>query len=276
MLAALERTQEIIKYSQALEKKSKELEALTQELQQANKQLQELDQLKAEFISTVTHELRTPITSIKAFAKILAENPNLDIKQKTEFLHILVVESERITRLINQVLDVEKIQAEDNNLLLEEINFNQLIKQVQTSLSSQINAKKAICSLELTTKDTYLNAHRDRLTQVLVNLLSNAVKFCDEKQGLILIELSTDRKWINLQISNNGTSIPENEKNLVFERFTQLLHPQLGKPRGSGLGLYISKQIIEQHGGHIKLDTKTGWATSFLIKLPISQVLRKK
>jgi signal transduction histidine kinase len=269
MLAALQRTQEIIQYSKALEKKSQELEILTKELQQANTRLQELDRLKAEFISTVTHELRTPITSIKAFAKILAENPDLDTEQKTEFLTVLVVESERISRLINQVLDVEKIQSEKRIFDHEEVDLKKLIRHVHISLIGQINAKGATCTLDLPSENIFLYGHQDRLTQVLVNLLSNAIKFCQEEKGKILLELTKTDQWVNLRISNDGTAIPPNEKDLIFERFTQLLHPQLGKPRGSGLGLYISKQIIEQHGGSIQLNPKAPWATSFLVKFPV-------
>lgn len=271
MFTALERTQEIIKYSKALEKKSQELESLTKELQLANLQLQELDQLKAEFISTVTHELRTPITSIRAFAKILSDNPNLDDQQKAEFLSVLVDESERISRLINQVLDVEKIQSEDHHFIPEKVDLKQLIQRAYKAVMGQIDAKGAVCSLDLPPQKIIIEGHQDRLTQVIMNLLSNAIKFCSNEKGELLIKLSKEKNGVSLQVSNNGTSIPKNEKHLIFERFTQLTDPQNGKPKGSGLGLYISKQIVEQHNGKIKLIFETGWATSLLIWLPITQ-----
>lgn len=269
MFTALEQTQEIIKYSKALEKKSRELESLTKELQQANVRLKELDQLKAEFISTVTHELRTPITSIKAFAKILSDNPTLDEEQKAEFLDVLVEESERISRLINQVLDVEKIQPGAQNLSFEKIELNQLVLRAHKALLGQINTQNIICSLEIPTEPVFIKGHQDRLIQVVTNLLSNAIKFSKEGRGLMLLKLSRKKNWAYLQVSNNGTAIPKKEQDLVFERFTQLIHPQQGKPKGSGLGLYISKQIVEQHGGSISLDFNSDWKTSFVIKLPI-------
>lgn len=268
MLTALEQTQEILQYSRALEKKGQELEKLTKELRSANQQLQELDQMKAEFISTVTHELRTPITSIKAFAKILAENPDLPNDRKNEFLNVLVSESERIARLINQVLDLEKIQATDQDLSFEAIDFIQLLEHTATTFSQQISEKGINYSFVSETKEMTIMGNKDRLTQVLVNLWSNTLKFTDPKEGQIQIELHEKNKTLELIFRNNGKTIPPEKQDTIFDRFTQVQDSNLGKPQGSGLGLYICRHILEQHHGSVNLTAHPEWATSFLVRLP--------
>ncbi|MEM6377929.1 MAG: sensor histidine kinase, partial [Bacteroidota bacterium] len=140
MFVVLEQTQEIIRYSKALERKSKELEATTNQLRAANEQLKELERLKADFITTVTHELRTPITSIKSIAKILSDHHDLESTQQEEFLKVLVLESERISRLINQVLDLEKIQS-PKATQFEPIEFCKVVNTAFTSLQVLANEK---------------------------------------------------------------------------------------------------------------------------------------
>jgi Na+/proline symporter/nitrogen-specific signal transduction histidine kinase len=270
MLVVLEQTREIIQYSKALEKKSHELELLTEELRMANEQLQQLDHLKADFISTVTHELRTPITSIKAFAKILADNPQLDAQQKAEFLDIVVSESERVSRLINQVLDLEKIQAAEPQSQFTKIDLNALVQEVCRSLRGQLEEREAQLNMEPYPQPLLVEGNKDRLTQVFVNLCANAVKFCEADGGQISIAITTQDGQAVVRISNNGTAIPPEQQKIIFDRFTQLQDPKLGKPKGSGLGLYISKHIVERHGGILTLVFLPNWATSFEVTMPLA------
>ncbi|MEL7423749.1 MAG: sensor histidine kinase [Bacteroidota bacterium] len=268
MLTVLEQTQEIVEYNQQLEEQRNELEKLTQELRQANQQLQELDRLKAEFVSTVTHELRTPITSIKAFAKILADNPRLEPERKAEFLDVLVNESERISRLINQVLDLEKIQALDQSHKFVELDFHQIVLHTTRTFSQQVEKQQIEYQQELAEGTHRILGDEDRIIQVLVNLWSNAIKFSDPEEGKIRIETRVVDDNIELYFSNNGKQIPILDRQRIFDRFTQLQDNELGKPQGSGLGLYICQHILEQHNGSIKVDENPNWATSFRIQLP--------
>lgn len=268
MLVVLEQTKEILEYNRQLETQRNELEKLTGELREANQQLQELDRLKAEFVSTVTHELRTPITSIKAFAKILADNPDLELQRKTEFLDVLVNESERVSRLINQVLDLEKIQAVDNRQNHTEVDLLNIIHGTERTFGQQLESKGISCQIHVASEAHVVLGDEDRLTQVLVNLWSNAIKFCDPEAGKIQLLTKVSQDQIELHFSNNGQSIPTEDRVNIFDRFTQLQDNELGKPQGSGLGLYICQHILEQHQGQIKLVDSEGWATSFLITLP--------
>lgn len=269
MFKILDQTQEIMQYSRALEKKSRELEHTTQQLRAANEQLQELDHLKADFITTVTHELRTPITSIKALGKILLDNPSLPSRQRAEFLDIIVSESERIARLINQVLDLEKIQSTETSWQVIELDLREVVADVVHRMGQLMEEKEISYHQDLPEQPVPINGNRDRLTQVLVNLISNAIKFTPPPKGHIDIHLSVDPKNALLAVSDNGPGISADQQKHIFEKFTQVSDQQRGKPTGSGLGLYITRHIIEQHGGRIEVSSTAGQGATFTITLPL-------
>jgi signal transduction histidine kinase len=269
MFNILDQTQEIIKYSHALEKKSAELEQLTRQLRTANERLQELDRLKADFIATVTHELRTPITSIKALAKIVNDNDDLPPEQRSNFLGIIVSESERITRLINQVLELERIQSLEQEWEFLRLNFCDLLETACRSMEGLMQQHGITLTLDLPDKPLWINGNRDRLTQVVVNLVSNAVKFCPSEQGQITVRLSRKGGDACLNIIDNGPGIPPGQEQFIFEKFTQISDRSRGKPAGSGLGLYISNLIAERHGGHMGVARAPGGGADFFLLIPI-------
>ena len=269
MFEALEQTREALAYSKALEEKSAELEQMTQQLQTANEQLQELDRLKADFITTVTHELRTPITAIKALAKILMDHPHLEAARQQEFLGILVSESERISRLINQVLDLEKLSSSASGGHKEIIDFAEIVQKSYLGLSRLMEEKDISAKLQIPNQPTTISGHRDRLTQVVVNLLSNAIKFCDAEAGSIRVTLTTESNRVRLTVSDNGPGIPAAQRAHIFERFTQLPGADGSKPQGSGLGLFISRTIVEDHGGQIGVEAGEDGGALFWMELEI-------
>jgi signal transduction histidine kinase len=270
MFKILEQTQEIMQYSRALERKSAELEQTTQQLRTANEQLQELDRLKADFITTVTHELRTPITSIKALARILQDNRQLPEERQVEFLGIIVSESERIGRLINQVLDLEKSQHQDNDQLMPPVDLKTLVSEVVHKLAQLMEEKEIAYAQALPPEPVLVLGHHDRLTQVVVNLLSNAIKFCPADKGRIRIELTVQDQQARLAITDNGPGIPSAQQRIIFDQFTQVSDSQRGKPEGSGLGLYITRQIVRQHQGEINLASVPGQGATFVVQLPLA------
>lgn len=269
MFKILEQTKEIMQYSKALERKSAELERTTFQLRLANEQLKELDLLKAEFITTITHELRTPITSIKALSKILLDNEDLSESQKSEFLQILVSESERITRLINQVLDLEKLQSvpKEKQKLLP-VNMRMIVYRAFSGVKAMIDSEGIDYKLDLPDQAIMVKGNPDHLTQVVVNLLSNAIKFCDPENGKIQIQLSTIDSGMRFSIWNNGKGIAPKDLQRIFEKFTQVQDQQLGKPKGSGLGLAICKSILEQHNGTISVESELETGTTFYVEIP--------
>jgi Na+/proline symporter/nitrogen-specific signal transduction histidine kinase len=267
MFKVLENTQEIIQYSKALERKSEELQSTTRKLRKANEQLKELERLKADFITTVTHELRTPITSMKAISKIMLDNPNIEQQQKSDFLNILVQESARISRLINQVLDLEKIES-PAPLKAQPVDFREVVQRSFDSLLTLAAEKGIQFQLKLKARSSLVLGDPDRLQQVVVNLLSNAIKFCDSQQGKVWILLTDDEQQVYLSVKDNGKGIPRDKQQFIFERFTQLTDQQAGKPTGSGLGLFITHTIVKNHQGDLKVYSQHGEGANFMLSLP--------
>ncbi|MEO1437484.1 MAG: ATP-binding protein, partial [Bacteroidota bacterium] len=277
MLNVLDQTKEIMQYSKQLEQKSNDLEALATELRKANEQLKALDQLKADFITTVTHELRTPITAIKSLAAILQDNPTLPEDQQAEYLEIVVNESGRVARLVNQVLDLEKIQQQTVQLEDSEILDLNLVAKTAFGNFVQLFEEQGIeGQAKYDENQLFVRGNQDQLMQAIVNLLSNAVKFCDSDKGKVMLETQFQPpgeagqpgKAI-LFVRDNGLGIKSEDQAMVFEQFAQVTDQQLGKPKGSGLGLPITKRIIEQHGGQIGLESKQEHLTTFWLELPI-------
>ena len=268
IMEILDQTQEIVSYSKALEIKSEELEATTRQLKSANERLKELDLLKADFITTITHELRTPITSIKALSKILADNPQIAKEKKEKYLHIIVNESERIARLINQVLDLEKIDTLNEKWEVTDVNLNEVIYQTLSGFEQILIENGIELQTELIKKEVIVEGNKDRLIQVIVNLVSNAIKFCSKEKGIINVKLESDGNFAVIRIIDNGLGIEKKNQALIFEKFTQVNDDSFGKPKGSGLGLFICRRIIQRHKGLLTLKSKQGEGAEFKIKLP--------
>jgi Na+/proline symporter/nitrogen-specific signal transduction histidine kinase len=269
MLSILDQTQDIIDANKVLKQKSFELEQTTHQLQTANKQLQELDRLKADFVTTVTHELRTPMTSIRALSKILMDNKDLSKEKHDQFLSIVVGETERITRLVNQVLDIEKIQSNAHNWQLQDLNLSDLLLRTYHGLAPTMDEQNIKHHCNILDQGLIIKADSDRITQVIVNLLSNAIKFCKVDDGEIVLTLSMHQGQAILKIADNGQGIPANKQAIIFQKFTQINSIDLGKPTGSGLGLFITKSIVEYHKGRIYIQSKPNKGAIFIVELPL-------
>ena len=178
----LDEASQLVVYSRQLEQKSRELEAATTELRAANERLKELDKMKDDFVATVSHEVRTPLTSIRSFSEILRDNPDLDPEQRQEFVSIIVQESERLSRLINDILDLAKMEAGTSEWHMADLAPKAVIEQALAATAG-LFAKARHISLETRIADDLppIRADADRLTQVIVNLISNAVKFCAQR-----------------------------------------------------------------------------------------------
>ncbi len=266
----IDEASQVLAYSRQLEQKSRELESATNELRSANRRLQELDRLKDDFISTVTHELRTPLTSIRAFSEILNDNPNLDAAQRARFLGIIIKESERLTRLINQVLDLAKIESGSAEWHSSEIDLKEIIEDSITATSQLFSERGIRVTTDLAPAVPRLFADRDRLIQVMLNLLSNAAKFCDPEDGRVEIRLRRDGGVLRVDVRDNGIGIgPENQR-IIFEKFRQVGDTLTEKPQGTGLGLPICREIINHFGGRLWVESRPGEGATFSFTLPIA------
>ncbi len=264
IMSILDETQQIIIYSRELEKTTRDLEA-------ANEQLKELDHLKNEFISTVTHELRTPLTSVRALAEILYSTPDLDAERHSKFSKIIIKESERLSRLINDVLNFQKIKSGKIQWEFSRRDIRKIIEDAVFSIGQLIEDQNIDLKLNLPPKRVMAFVDRDRFMQVMINLLSNAVKFCDKGRGKIKINLTHRQKSIRVAVTDNGIGIsPENQK-IIFEEFRQIVDSKQGRPFGTGVGLSITQHIIEAHKGKIWVKSEQGKGASFIFTMPTTK-----
>ncbi len=248
---------------------SRELERATAELQAANKRLKELDRLKDEFISTVTHELRTPLTSVRSIAEILHENPNIDDAQQKSFSAIIIKEIDRLTRLIVQVLDFQKIESGKIQWEISQVDFKEVIKDAISATSRLTQDNNIQVDLNLPDSITLIDGDRDRLIQVMVNLISNAAKFCGNTMGIISIYLTLKTDHLKIDVKDNGIGISRKNQKIIFQEFRQVKDSSMGRPAGSGLGLAITKKIIDFHKGNIRVKSKPGKGSTFSFTLPL-------
>jgi Na+/proline symporter/nitrogen-specific signal transduction histidine kinase len=275
VMRILDETSQVIEYSRRLEEKSAELQAATAELRAANERLKELDRLKDDFVSTVSHELRTPLTSIRSFSEILHDNPELVPEKRDEFLGIIVKESERLTRLINEVLDLSKIQSGTLDWHMADVDLAELARDAAAATSQLFRDKGVRLDLALPDKTPALWADRDRLMQVTVNLLSNAVKFCPNAKGRVTLAVVSDPDAVTLSVADNGLGIAAEHHAAVFERFHQVGVTLTEKPQGTGLGLAISRMIVDHHGGRIWVESEIGKGATFRVRVPRKLALAK-
>lgn len=258
----LDETRQVIAYS-------RELERATAELKTANERLKELDRLKNEFISTVTHELRTPLTAVRSIAEILHVNPKLPADQQRNLTGLIVKESERLTRLINQVLDFQKMETGKMEWQMLPVDMREVCNEALTAVRQLIDEKHILPSLSLPDHAPPVSGDRDRLMQVMINLLSNAVKFCENDGGRVNVRLGVHPDHLQVEVSDNGIGIRSEDLEMIFEDFRQSRHASRGRPPGSGLGLSITRRIIEYHGGRIWAQNEPQRGSCFTFTLPI-------
>jgi Na+/proline symporter/signal transduction histidine kinase len=267
VMRILDEASQLRAYSHALEDKSRSLERATAELREANAQLKSLDLLKDEFMSSVTHELRTPLTSIRAFAELMADDPAMDPEQRQRFLGLVVAETERLTRLVNQVLDMAKIESGNAEWRAVEVDLRALVRQAMQTTAEMFRERGAAVELEMPEHMPPLQADPDRLLQVLFNLLSNAAKFVPQGRGRVCIRIGADAERASVEVEDNGPGVPLEQQQLVFEKFRQggEIH---NRPQGTGLGLPISRRIVEHLGGRMWLHSEPGRGACFGFELP--------
>lgn len=266
-------------YSRTLEQK---VEERTQELRNANEKLQELDKAKSDFLSMVSHELRTPLTSVLGFTKIIkkkceemifphiATGNSKTIKaaeQVKNNIDIIISEGERLTNLINDVLDLAKIEAGKIEWKMEPISVTGIVEQAINATSTLFMQKELKMIKDIDKKLPEIIGDKNRLIQVLINLISNAVKFTEN--GSITCKAQKIDNGIMVSITDTGIGIAKTDQEKVFKKFKQVGDTLTDKPRGTGLGLPICKQIIAYHGGRIWVESELGKGSNFSFTIPI-------
>jgi signal transduction histidine kinase len=262
---------QVVAYSRQLEQKSKELEAATAELRAANERLKELDRLKDDFVSTVSHELRTPLTSIRSFSEILREDPDVDLEKRKRFLDIITKETERLSRLINEILDLSKLESGTTEWNDTIVDMKEVVENSVNATSELFREKEVRVELHVDGDLPPLVADADRITQVVYNLLANAVKFCEEKKGQVQVRVTEDDGQLRVDVRDNGPGISARDQKVIFDKFRQGGRAMTGRPRGTGLGLHISGRIVEHFGGRLWVSSKLGHGATFSFTLPLKR-----
>ncbi|MBF0627116.1 MAG: histidine kinase [Magnetococcales bacterium] len=271
VMRILDETSQVIEYSQRLELKSRQLEAATRQLQEANERLQELDRLKDEFISTVSHELRTPLTSIRAFSEILRDNEEMEPADRRRFTEIIIKEAERLTRLVNQILDLARIESGKMEWHVAQVDLVEIVRDAMDSTHQLFENKSVRLNYQAPDHPVLLQADRDKIMQVVINLLSNAVKFCAPETGVVEILGREGVDGVGVTVLDNGPGIPREDLEKVFEKFHQVHQARdetQGVPLGTGLGLTICQRIIDRHQGRIWVESELGRGAAFTFLLP--------
>ncbi len=269
----LDEASQVLAYSRELERKSVELEQATAELREANERLRELDQLKDEFVSSVSHELRTPLTSIRALSEILVDNLDLPAAEREKYLRIVVEETERLTRLINQVLDMSKLASGAVQWQITEVDLAAVVQDSATACAQLFQQRGAELTVSVPPYVPSVSADRDRMVQVVINLLSNAAKFCAESHGRVSVTLHVERDDLQVDVTDDGEGIPPEDQARIFERFQQGPSAHSGGHHGTGLGLPISQEIVRHFGGRLWVRSVPGHGATFSFTVPMGPVL---
>lgn len=260
-----QRTEELALAYEELQRRNEALEA-------ANEELKELDQLKSDFVSMVSHELRAPLTNINGSIELMLADGDMDPESQRAMLRIIGEQSARLTRLVQGILNVSRIEARKLEIYPQAIDITPLMKKV----ISNLRPSDSIHEFELPDRPLPLVwADPDRLEEILANLIDNAVKYSPEGGTIKLSARESDGR-LTISVSDPGVGIPAKELDKIFEKFHRVDRGDARTTYGHGLGLYISKRLIEAHGGDIWVESRLGKGSTFHFTLPLADPDRFK
>lgn len=241
------------------------------QMKKAHREMKEAMEMKSQFLSVASHELRTPLTAIKESIEIVsgAAADKLDAQVKG-FLDLAKRNIDRLSRLIDDILDLHKLEAGKVELHMQELDVNEVVKEVQASMAPLAQRRGLRLSSSLMDPPLRLRFDKDKITQVLVNLVNNAVKFTET--GGITIATRQEGDAVVATVADTGPGIRKEDLTRLFQKFQQLESPSRRKTGGTGLGLAICKQIVERHAGKIWVESEVGVGTRFSFLLPAEQI----
>lgn len=222
-----------------------------------------------DFISTVSHELRTPLTSIRGFSEtMLSSWDKLDDDSKKKFLKIIVEQSNRLINLVENMLSVTKLQNTKGSLILKEIQIKPVVETIVSIVKNQYKDKNFV--IEIKPNTLPILADKDKFEQVLTNIIENAAKYGDENSTIVINADNSDNSVL-IKVTNKGIEIKQEDYEKIFTKFSRIDNPLTRKVQGSGLGLYITKNLVEKMGGKINVKSENH-TTTFEITLPASNI----
>ncbi len=234
---------------------------------------QKEEQERKEFVSNVSHELRTPLTSVKSYVEALSDGAWQDKEIAPQFLKVVQDETERMIRMINDLLSLSRMDAGTTKLNLEYVNinelFNYILNRFDMIIKKEEDPKKKKYTIErfFTKKDLWVEIDTDKFTQVIDNIMNNAIKYSPDG-GIITARLLETHNHVIMSISDQGLGIPRKDLSHIFDRFFRVDKARSRKQGGTGLGLAISKEVVNMLGGQIWVDSVEGKGSTFYISLP--------
>jgi signal transduction histidine kinase len=266
---AFDRMAESLQAAEARRALEEELRRKNYELEQQNRSVAEANRLKTEFVSMVSHELRTPLTAIQGFVDLLAEGADIPDRERHECLASVKRNAERLLILINDLLDLSRIEAGRVDLHCAAIDLGPLVEGVARSLRPLIDGKRQVLTLELEDAPSMVWADADRVIQILTNLISNASKYTPEG-GSITVTARRAGDFAHIDIRDTGIGLSAEQQGQLFTRFFRAQHRGPDRAGGTGLGLVITKLLVELHGGQISVSSAPERGSTFSFSLPIA------
>ena len=266
---AFDRMAESLEAAEARRALEEELRRKNYELEQQNRSVAEANRLKTEVVSMVSHELRTPLTAIQGYVDLLAEGADVPDRERHECLASVKRNVERLLALINDLLDLSRIEAGRVDLRCEAIDLRSLIESAARSLQPLIDGKRQALTLELADAPSAVWADADRVIQILTNLLSNASKYTPQ-DGSITVSARRAGDFAHIDIRDTGIGLSAEQQGQLFTRFFRAQHHGPDRARGTGLGLVITKLLVEVHGGQITVSSAPDQGSTFSFSLPVA------
>jgi two-component system phosphate regulon sensor histidine kinase PhoR len=229
-------------------------------------EIKNLENMRKDFVANVSHELKTPVTSIKGFSETLLDGAMNDERALKEFLSIILKESDRLQSLINDLLELSKIEQQNFQLNISQFDILQPLKDVMTLLSNKAAEKKIALKLSCSVDHAVLEADMHRIKQVFINLIGNAISYTPEN-GNVTVTVNENDYSVFINVKDTGIGIERREITRIFERFYRVDRARSRESGGTGLGLAIVKHIIEAHRGKIKVKSELGKGSEFMIVL---------
>lgn len=233
------------------------------------------DEMRREFVANVSHELRTPITNIRSYTETLIEADDVPKEMERNFLKVILSESDRMTKIVQDLLSLSKFDSGNSNLVLEEFNLGDSVKDVCAAITIAASKRGHTLSLHCEENTPPVKADKSKIEQVIVNVISNAVKYTPDG-GTISVSVWHDKSNVFFSVKDNGIGIPEEDLPRIFERFYRVDKARSRASGGTGLGLSIAHEIVKLHGGEIMINSKFGEGTLVTVRLPIYHIASEK
>jgi two-component system phosphate regulon sensor histidine kinase PhoR len=230
----------------------------------------QLSNMKSTFVSTVSHEFKSPLTSIRHLAEMLVNDRVRSAKRKKEYYEVILQQSERLGHLVENILDFSKMEAGRNNFKFEEIELVSFVKEKTAAFQENVIARGFEINISEPEDPIRVRGDQEALEQVIFNLLDNACKYSGESKN-IEVKIESRERNASIMVMDSGVGIPEKEHDKIFRRFYRVDDERNQSVKGAGIGLSIVKRIVEEHHGKITVTSSPGKGTTILVEIPLMQ-----